>query len=89
MRSLREYYTRPHPYWPKSKAEALDEISDINDLLDRGGWNKQQRNWAYSRRRKLVRYINDENYRSYTSGVNKAMVTINDYKDESDAKVSE
>lgn len=67
MKSLREKYVRPHPSWPTNEEEAISEISEINDLLDRGGWTKAERNWAYSRRRKLQRYISDDRYRQITS----------------------
>ena len=75
MRNIRNLYTRDHKYWPESKDEALDEITEVNDLLDKGGLSTDQRNWAYMRRKKLIRYITDEGYRSYTKGVNKAMET--------------
>lgn len=81
-RALKEYYTREHPIWPSNEVEALDEISEINDLLDKGGWSKGQRDWAYDRRKKLVRYIRDEAYRSHTGGVRKAMETVEDKRDE-------
>lgn len=84
MRPLREYYTREHPHWPNNENEALDEISEINDLLDKGGWNKAQRDWAYGRRKKLIRYVNDPAYRVFTAGVNKAIETR--LKNESEGK---
>ncbi len=81
-RPLKEFYTREHPVWPANEHEALDEITEINDLLDKGGWTKQQRDWAYGRRQKLVRYIRDPAYRSHTGGVRKAMETVEDKRDE-------
>ncbi len=62
-RSLRHKYQRPHPEWPRSATEAVSEISEINDMLDVGGWDKDERAWLYIRRKKLQRYINDEQYR--------------------------
>ena len=75
-RGMRTYYTREHPIWPSNENEALDEISELNDLLDRGGWSKGQRDWIYNRRRKLVRYVREPAYRSHTGGVNKAQETM-------------
>lgn len=82
MRSMKEFYTRPHPHWPNSVEEALDEISEINDLLDKGGWGKQQRDWMYNRRKKLTRFVNDPQYRAYTGGVGKMIETIEKKKTE-------
>ena len=62
-RSLRHKYQRHHPEWPRSVAEAVSEISEINDMLDTGGWDRDERSWLYLRRKKLQRYINDEGYR--------------------------
>ena len=64
MKSMRDKYSRDHPLWPRNSNEALAEISEINDLLDRGGWSKSERNWAYTRRRKLQKFINDPEYRA-------------------------
>ena len=66
VKSLRDKYVREHPVWPKTSEEAVSEISEINDLLDKGGWTKAERNWAYSRRKKLQRYLNDPIYRIVT-----------------------
>ena len=82
-RALRDHYTRPHGIWPTTEAEALDEITEINDLLDKGGLDKRQRDWGYDRRKKLTRWIREPAYRSHTGGVAKAMETLEDKRDES------
>jgi hypothetical protein len=82
MASVKTFYTREHPHWPTTTEEALDEISELNDLLDAGGWSKGQRDWIYQRRAKLTRYVNDPQYRIFTGGVNKAVETIEKNKAE-------
>jgi len=64
MKSMRQHYKYNHPNWPRSVVDALGEIKEINDLLDQGGWSKSERNWAYTRRRKLQKFINDPKYRA-------------------------
>lgn len=64
MKSIRYKYKAEYPFWPRNELDALGELTELNDLLSQGGLTRQERNWAYDRRHKLVKFLNDADYRA-------------------------
>lgn len=62
-RSAKWRYPDVYPACPRSVREAQGEILLLNEMLEREKLSRGERRWVYLRKKKLCRFIEDEDYR--------------------------